>query len=173
MEVLLFWVFAIVVLISALVVVLAKNPITSALGLIVTLFIIAGYYVVLSAQFLAAVQVVIYAGAIMVLFLFVIMLLNLQRLPGMFPKTSTTLILGVLVAGVLFLLALKALTRVHFGAMPAEFNVDMGSAGYLGNQLFTTYLLPFEIASVLLLSAIIGAVVLIRRPPDSDESSSE
>ena len=172
MEVFLFWIFAIIIFVSALVVVLAKNPITSALALIITFFILAGYYVVLSAQFLAAVQVVVYAGAIMVLFLFVIMLLNLQKLPEMFPtKKTTTAVLGIVVGGVLFLLALKALTGVPVsGAGAAEIDVDMGSTANLGSKLFTTYLLPFEIASVLLLSAIIGAVVLIRRSPDSDQS---
>jgi NADH-quinone oxidoreductase subunit J len=170
MEVFLFWVFAIIALVSALVVVLAKNPITSALALIVTFFMLAGYYVLLSAQFLAAVQVVVYAGAIMVLFLFVIMLLNLQKLPGMFPTKSIMITMGILVGGVLFLLALKALTGVPV-TEAAKIDVDMGSTANLGTKLFTTYLLPFEIASVLLLSAIVGAVVLIRRSPDSGSPS--
>jgi len=170
MEAILFWIFAVTAIVSALVVILAKNPITSALGLIVTFFVLAGYYVLLSAQFLAAVQVIVYAGAIMVLFLFVIMLLNLQRLPEMFPQSRTGLLLGVVVGGILFLLALKALTGISAAGSPSQVDVDMGSSANLGTRLFTTYFLPFEIASVLLLSAIIGAVVLIRRPPDADQS---
>lgn len=170
METILFWIFAIVAVVSALVVILARNPVTSALALIVTFFVLAGYYVLLSAQFIAAVQIVVYAGAIMVLFLFVIMLLNLQKLPGMFKATSTTLILGIVVGGLLFLIAIRALT----GMAPTEgavFDVDLGSTANLGSKLFTTYLLPFEIASVLLLSAIVGAIVLIRKsPPDSEKS---
>jgi NADH-quinone oxidoreductase subunit J len=168
METILFWIFAIVAVVSALVVILARNPVTSALALIVTFFVLAGYYVLLCAQFIAAVQIVVYAGAIMVLFLFVIMLLNLQKLPGMFKATGATLILGIVVGGLLFLIAIRALTGM---ALPesAAFDVDLGSTANLGSKLFTTYLLPFEIASVLLLSAIVGAIVLIRKsPPDSE-----
>ncbi len=169
METILFWIFALIAVISALVVILAKNPITSALALIITLFILAGYYVLLCAQFIAAVQIVVYAGAIMVLFLFVIMLLNLQKLPGMFKTTSTTLILGIIVGGLLFLLALRALTGMSL-TEGAAYDVDLGSTANLGSKLFTTYLLPFEIASVLLLSAIVGAIVMIRKsPPDSEK----
>jgi len=170
MEAILFWVFAVTAIVSALVVILAKNPITSALGLIVTFFVLAGYYVLLSAQFLAAVQVIVYAGAIMVLFLFVIMLLNLQKLPDMFPQKRTGFLLGIAVGGVFFLMALKALTGISVTGSPSQIDVDMGSSANLGTRLFTTYLLPFEIASVLLLSAIIGAVVLIRQSPDTDQT---
>ena len=171
METFLFWIFAIVILVSALVVVVAKNPITSALALIVTFFVLAGYYVLLSAQFLAAVQILVYAGAIMVLFLFVIMLLNLQKLPGMFPVKAAPVVLGIVVGGVLFVLAIHALTSGQVAASgPAEIDVDMGSVANLGSKLFTTYLLPFEIASILLLSAIVGAVVLTKRVPDSDKT---
>jgi NADH-quinone oxidoreductase subunit J len=168
MEAFLFWIFAIVAVVSALVVILARNPVTSALALIVTFFILAGYYVLLSAQFLAAVQIVVYAGAIMVLFLFVIMLLNLQKLPGMFPVKGSTIVLGILVGGVLFLLALRVMTA-GVPAGVSEVDVDLGSAGNLGSKLFTVYLLPFEIASVLLLSAIVGAIVLIRKSPSSED----
>ncbi len=169
METILFWIFALVAVTSALVVILAKNPVTSALALIVTLFILAGYYVLLCAQFIAAVQVVVYAGAIMVLFLFVIMLLNLQKLPGMFKATSTTLIMGIIVGGLLFLVALRALTGISLPEA-AAYDVDLGSVANLGSKLFTTYLLPFEIASVLLLSAIVGAIVMIRKPPPDSEN---
>jgi NADH-quinone oxidoreductase subunit J len=169
MEPILFWIFAIIIVTAALVVVLARNPVTSALALIVTFFILAGYYVILSAQFLAAVQVVVYAGAIMVLFLFVIMLLNLRKLPELFPFKGISAVIGIIVGGVLFLLVLKALVSANISTASAKVDVDMGSASNLGSKLFTSYLLPFEIASVLLLSAIIGAVVLIKRPSDSDE----
>jgi NADH-quinone oxidoreductase subunit J len=169
METILFWVFAVVAVAAALVVVLARNPITSALALIVSFFILAGYYVLLSAQFLAAVQVVVYAGAIMVLFLFVIMLLNLRQLPQMFPVKGIPIVLGVIVGGILFLLVLK--TFIGIPSVPsANVDVDMGSASNLGSKLFTNYLLPFEIASILLLTAIVGAVVLIRRSPPSSSS---
>jgi len=166
----LFYIFAAVAVTSAVAMITHRNPVYSAIFLIVTLFAFAGFFVLLNAPFVAAVHVIIYAGAIMVLFLFVIMLLNLKR----DPTRETGRVGRRLVASVLVILllvevgALVAATYFVGGNLQGtplvgfDSNID-GSTPAIGRQLFTTYLLPFEIASVLLLVGIIGAVVLAKR----------
>ena len=160
MEVFLFWIFAIIIFISALVVILAKNPITSALALIVTFFILAGYYVVLSAQFLAAVQVVVYAGAIMVLFLFVIMLLGTRKLKEKGEHLwQRRLAIGL---GFVLLAEVAALFLARDHGLIGMVGKEFGSPAGIGIELFRNYLLPFEITSILLLVGMIGAIVLTK-----------
>jgi len=164
-----FWIFGVIAMGSALLCITRKNPIASALWLVVTLFAVAALFVLLDAQFLAALQVLVYAGAIMVLFLFVIMLLNLGR-PG---PTDIKGPLGLLVAAVLagaLLLQLRVLSQTTLPAaiqlLPgtvAAVQEQRGIVGAVATPLFDTYLVPFEIASVLLLAAIVGAVVLAKR----------
>jgi len=164
-----FWIFGGIAMGSALLCITRKNPIASALWLVVTLFSIAAMFVLLDAQFLAALQVLVYAGAIMVLFLFVIMLLNLGR-PGP-SDIKGPLGLGVAVLlGAALLLLLQPMTR---STLPSAITLPPGSVlalqqqqgivGSVANPLFGAYLIPFEIASVLLLAAIVGAVVLAKR----------
>ena len=156
-------------MLSALLCITRKNPVASALWLVVTLFSIAALFVLLDAQFLAVLQVLVYAGAIMVLFLFVIMLLNLGR-PGP-SDIKGPLGLGVAVLlGAALLFLLQPLTRT---TLPSAISLPPGSVqalqqqqgivGSVANPLFGAYLIPFEIASVLLLAAIVGAVVLAKR----------
>jgi NADH-quinone oxidoreductase subunit J len=156
-------------MLSALLCITRKNPVASALWLVVTLFSIAALFVLLDAQFLAVLQVLVYAGAIMVLFLFVIMLLNLGR-PGP-SDIKGRLGLGVAVllsAALLFLLqpltrtTLPAAITLPPGSVPA-LQQQQGIVGSVANPLFGAYLIPFEIASVLLLAAIVGAMVLAKR----------
>jgi NADH-quinone oxidoreductase subunit J len=160
MEALLFWVFAIVGVGSGVLVVFHRNPMNSAIYLVVTMLCLAGLYVLLSGPFVAVIQVLVYAGAVMVLMLFVIMMLNLredalQREGGL---------LSWLVAGLLGLVVVLRLAQV-FPRGPAELAVatDFGTIEAVGTKLFTVYLLPFELTSVLLLIAIIGAVILAKR----------
>lgn len=134
----------------------------SVLSLIACFFTIAGHYVLLNAQFLAITHVIVYAGAIMVLFLFVVMLLNLNK-DTETHKSTKLKIAATISAGMLFLTliaAMKTTTLGEFTAPPASAN---GLVQHVGQRLFTDYLLPFEISSILFLSAMIGAVVLAKR----------
>lgn len=157
----LFWVLAVVSLFSALMVITSKNPVYSVLWLIITFFSISGHYVLLNAQFLAIVNIIVYAGAIMVLFLFVIMLMNLDR--NTEPQKNKWLKLAGAVAGGSLLLVLVAALR-HADAGTAELGTgDIGLIQNLGKVLFNQYVVPFEISSVLFLSAMVGAVVIGKR----------
>ena len=166
MEAALFYLFAGIALISSISVVVQRRVFYSALSLIVCLCALAGIYMLLQAQFIAAVQVIVYAGAIMVLFVFVIMLLNAEAeqptgrslVARYIGIPSLVVFLGLMA---LLLHALVPSTeRVTFGAF-AE-----GTPRNIGRVLFTDYLLPFEITSVLILVAILGAIVLAHKEID-------
>ena len=145
---------------SALLVILSKNPVHSVLWLIVTFVAISGHYILLNAQFLGIVNMIVYAGAIMVLFLFVIMLMNLNSHKE--PKKNKWIqMAGVLSGGMLFLVLVASLKGAEEATQIAETNTgNIGLLENLGKTLFTEYVVPFEIASVLFLSAMVGAVVL-------------
>lgn len=143
----------------ALMVVLSKNPIHSVLYLVLTFFAIAGHYVLLNAQFLAAVHIIVYAGAIMVLFLFVIMLLNLNKETE--PHKSVWLKASAAVAsGLLLLVLVGSLRNAEQMTATNAYNPSIGLIENLGQTLFHEFLLPFEVASILLLGAMVGAVML-------------
>lgn len=157
----LFWALTVIALLSALLVITSKNPVFSVLWLIVTFFTISGHYVLLNAQFIAIVNIIVYAGAIMVLFLFVIMLMNLSK--DTEPQKSKWLKLAGAVAGGSLLLVLVAALRNTEARMTELGTGDIGLIQNLGKVLFTEYVVPFEIASILFLSAMIGAVVIGKR----------
>ena len=157
----LFWILSIVAVFSALMMVISKNPVYSVLWLIVTFFTISGHYILLNAQFLAIVNVIVYAGAIMVLFLFVIMLMNLSK--DTEPQKNRWLKLAGAVAGGSLLLVLVAALRHAEKNMTELGTGDIGLIENLGKVLFTEYVVPFEIASILFLSAMVGAVVIGKR----------
>lgn len=156
----LFWFLTAMAIGCALGVILSRNPINSVICLILTFFAVSGHYILLNAQFLGIVNIIVYAGAIMVLFLFVIMLMNLNA--DVEPQKSWLVQLaGVISGGILFLVIIAALTRGYQGLPPMERNVtDIGLIRNLGRELFTNFVVPFEISSVLFLSAMIGAVVI-------------
>jgi NADH-quinone oxidoreductase subunit J len=162
MSQLVFFALSSLTLISALIVVFSKNPMYSVLSLIVCFFTIAGHYVLLNAQFLAITHIIVYAGAIMVLFLFVVMLLNLnaETEPHKSPKLK---IAATISGGMLFLTLIAALRTTQLGTFTAPPASELGLVQHVGQKLFTDYLLPFEISSILFLSAMIGAVVLAKR----------
>lgn len=161
----LFWGLAGMSLFSALMVITSKNPVYSVLWLIVTFFTISGHYVLLNAQFLAVVNIIVYAGAIMVLFLFVIMLMNLSKETE--PQKSKWLKMAGAVAGGCLLLVLIAALRNTETRMTELGTGDIGLIQNLGKVLFTQYVVPFEIASILFLSAMVGAVVIGKRDAKS------
>jgi len=160
-----FYGLAFLAVLAAIVVISARNAVISAIWLVVCFVAVAGIYVLLKAPFLAMVQILVYAGAIMVLFVMVIMLLNLdeevrqRRKLGLLAALSVLAGLGV---GVLILLMTwKPATQ---SLVPKTLDpLTFGTTETVGRYLFTTYLLPFEAASVLLLAAIVGAIVLSRR----------
>ncbi|HNW58563.1 MAG TPA: NADH-quinone oxidoreductase subunit J [bacterium] len=157
----LFFLFAGLAIAGAVLMVTHKNPVYSAVFLILTFFALAGLYFLLGAQFLSIVQVIVYAGAIMVLFLFVIMLLNLADEVQLPLGQRRSIALGVLMAVVLAvqLLVFVAAGHALFGRLTGQYGV-FGGVESLGKGLFSTYLYPFEIASVLLLTGIVGAIIL-------------
>ena len=155
-----FYILATLTILSALLVIFSKKPVHSVLYLIFCFFTIATHYILLNAQFLAIVNIIVYAGAIMVLFLFVVMLMNLNAESE--PKKNRYLqFAGLISGGCLFLVLISAITR----STSATNVVQMGSGNSgliknLGMVLFNDYVIPFEISSVLFLSAMIGAVVI-------------
>jgi NADH-quinone oxidoreductase subunit J len=157
-----FYFLSFVSVLSALMVVFSKNPVYSVLYLIITFFCIAGHYILLNAQFLAAVHVIVYAGAIMVLFLYVIMLLNLNEEAE--PHKSTVLkITATICAGSLMIVLIGSLKGTEQMIQQQTADPTIGLVKNLGKVMFTDFLLPFEITSVLLLAAMVGAVMLGKR----------
>ena len=161
---LLFLLFAALAVGCALAMVTQRNPLYSAISLIGVFISLACLYVMLAAPFIAAVQVIVYAGAIMVLVVFVIMLLNVEeqersrgRLKFLVP--AAVVLAAVLIAEVAFILV----TVRDFPVTPASGAANIGVTHSIGTALFTQYLLPFEITSILLLMAIVGAMTLARR----------
>ncbi|RLB72437.1 MAG: NADH-quinone oxidoreductase subunit J [Deltaproteobacteria bacterium] len=165
MEVILFYLTASVAVISAIFVTQCRNPVNSALNLITTFLCLAVFYIMLESPFMAAIQIMVYAGAIMVLIVFVIMLLNL----GLAVKERYTH--GMAGAGVLA--ALVLFVSAYFlgageatgtgGSVTSEVIASYGHTELIGRAMFVDFLLPFEIASILLLVAIVGAVILSKR----------
>jgi len=157
-----FYALAAMVLLSAVMVITRKNAVHAAMFLVFAFFCVAGIYVTLSAEFLAAVQVLVYAGGIVVLFLFVIMLVPLDTALSRLPLTRG--VTALMLASLLATVTLVVFGRIH-GTAPAAPGavVGLGTIESVGMELYTRYLLPFEVSSVLLLVAMIGAVVLARR----------
>src|SRR5262245_28941054 len=152
---------AVVAVASALVVVLHRNVVYCALALVMTLFQVALMFVALDAHLIALLQVIVYAGAIVVLFLFVIMLLSLEPdvpHPGAYGTRAAAIVLTVVLGVELGLAAL-----ISEPGATAPVPVDFGSTRMVGQRLFSTHVLPFELTSILLLVAMVGAVVMARR----------
>jgi len=165
METLFFLIITLVAIVSAILVVTCKNPINSALSLIMTFFCLATYYVMLDAPFMAAVQVMVYAGAIMVLMVFTIMLLNIRV--DATKKHSHKLIIGSIIGfftfvNIVFVL-IKSRAALPTGPYSGEMIKQIGHTELIGREIFTNFLLPFEVTSILLLVAIVGAVILAKK----------
>lgn len=154
-----FYFLSFLAVLSALMVVFSRNPIYSVLYLVITFFCVAGHYLLLNAQFLAAVHVIVYAGAIMVLFLYVIMLLNLNQ-DDESSKSNLWKAGAVITAGLLMVVIIGALRGAEAANVNFNSSNNTGLVKNLGQLLFNEFLLPFEIVSILLLAALVGAVML-------------
>lgn len=158
----LFLTLAALSILAALGMVFSRNPVHSVLFLIFTFFCIAGQYILLNAQFLAVVHIIVYAGAIMVLFLFVLMLLNLNK--DTEPQKSTIWrITAGIASGMLLVTLVGALRGGIQVNMPVTANSQVGLVENLGKVLFTDFVVPFEIAGILFLAAMVGAVLVGKR----------
>jgi len=156
----LFWVLSVMALFSALMVITSKNPMHSVIWLIIVFFAISGHYLLLNAQFLAIVNIIVYAGAIMVLFLYVLMLMDLKKETEP-PKNRWLKLAGAVAGGSLLLVLIAALKKADIANQIAETRTgDIGLIEDLGKVLFNDYVVPFEISSILFLSAMVGAVVI-------------
>ncbi len=168
-EALIFIVMGLMAIVCAICVVFQKNPIYSAIFLIQTMVALAVLYVMLHAQFIAAIQIMVYAGAIMVLFIFVIMLLNLSKRDEeavkdkLILQKGTAIFLGLVLFGVIGVVTLKSVLHGTKGEYTPENINAIGNTQLVGKLLFTDYVFPFEIASILLFAAIIGAIVLAKK----------
>jgi NADH-quinone oxidoreductase subunit J len=162
MEQIIFYFVAAIALISASYFVFAKNPLYAILSLIVTFFSIAGLYILLNAQFLGVIQVIVYAGAIMVLFLYILMMLNLNK-EDESKKQNINKFVGIIAAGLLFVGILGAYKGLSGKEVAGNVDFSVGLTKNLGKLLFNEYVLPFELASVLILAGIVGAVLIGKR----------
>ncbi|MGN6295938.1 MAG: NADH-quinone oxidoreductase subunit J family protein [Ginsengibacter sp.] len=155
----LFWFLTVLALSGAIGVVASKNPIYSVLSLIVVFFAISGHYVLMNAQFLAIVNIIVYAGAIMVLFLFVIMMINLnaetEPVKNIYMKMA-----GIISGLTLMIVLVAALSHSENATIVMKQGTGIGLTENLGKALFNDYVIPFEISSVLFLSAMVGAILI-------------
>lgn len=175
MSTVLFVILALLVVMGGLGTILARNAVHAALGLVGTLIALAGIYASLDAHFLAAVQVIVYAGAIMVLFLFVVMLLDAGRPVGEVNPipfvNEIAAIGGALLAGAFVVLSLSYQDPKPLAQAAAQ--LEGGAPSPVGVTLLTKFLLPFEAVSILLLVAVVGAVALVRRPAVQPDPATE
>lgn len=165
LELILFIIFALICAITSILMITRSNPVISALYLILNFAALAGIYLILNAQFIAVAQVIVYAGAIMVLFLFVIMLLRpeKEKLFTLNPKLKiASFVIAVLVFGQLVYI-IFASGSLFDNSVDRQASVKVGTIETIGSELFTNYILPVEAAGFLLLAATIGALVLAKK----------
>lgn len=170
----LFFFFAFLAVATALAMVLNKNTVNSALFLVLNLLSLAGIYLLMEAQFLAIIQILVYAGAIMVLFLFVIMLLNLEVETGLFKKIAVKEIVVVLLSAAILAQIMYSVNQ-WYGLVGDSNGVGLGELGTVeavGDVLYTKYLLPFEVTAILLTAAVVGALVIAQRKIQRHSSNS-
>lgn len=157
--------FAGIIVLTSILVVALRNPVYSALSLLIMFFHVAGLYVTLHAEFVAAVQIIVYAGAILVLYLFVVMLLNVKREDRYHAQLPVGALLGVMILTEVVVLLLQHSESGAPAAPPAAAPpaAAVGNTEAIGEVLYSTYVFPFEVASLILLVAMIGAIVLAKR----------
>ncbi|GAB1722370.1 MAG: NADH-quinone oxidoreductase chain 10 [Nitrospira sp.] len=158
-----FFYFAAVIATTSVLVVALRNPVYSAQALLIMFFHVAGLYITLHAEFLAAVQIVVYAGAILVLYLFVVMLLSIKSEERYHNQLPVAGLLGVMLCTEVILLLIQSRTAASAPAIPADPVAESGNTELIGEALYSTYLFPFEVASLILLVAMIGAIILAKK----------
>jgi NADH-quinone oxidoreductase subunit J len=161
----LFYFFSIVAIFSSVMVLMSRKPIHSVLYLTLAFLSIAGHFILLNAQFIAIVNVIVYAGAIMVLFLFTVMLLNLNLVTDQ-RKSNLIRISAVIGAGLLFLTLTGASRKLDLSFNSEQVESQIGLVKNLGKILFSEFRLPFEVSGILFLSAMVGAVMLGKKTGD-------
>lgn len=154
-----FWILSFMAIMFALMVVFSRSPVNSVLYLVMAFFCIAGHYLLMNAQFLAIVHIVVYAGAIMVLFLFVIMLMNLNQ-DSEPQKTILTKFIAAIAGGMMLFVLIGSLKGSEQIAIKTYGASQIGTVKNLGKVLFSEFLFPFEVASILLLAAMVGAIMI-------------
>ncbi len=166
LEVILFAFFAVSALVSAILMITRKNAVISAVFLILNFFALAGLYLLLNAQFIAVVQIIVYAGAIMVLFLFVLMLLNQRSEESLLNNKKPLKLFAIIIS----VIVLFQIAYIIFYSNPSstlspelQKSVQSGTIEQIGKELYTNYVLPFEAAGLLLLAATIGALILAKK----------
>lgn len=166
LELFLFIFFALLALFASIMMITRKNPVLSAIYLILDFFALAGLYLLLNAQFIAIVQIIVYTGAIMVLFLFVLMLLNQRSEENILSNKKNLKIFAIVIS----IIVMAQLVYIIFFARPSaslspelQKSVQAGTVNQIGKELYTNYILPFEAAGFLLLAAAIGALVLAKK----------
>ena len=167
----LFYILSGLTILTAILMIAARNPVHSVLYLIATFFMVSGQYLLMNAQFLFVVNIIVYAGAIMVLFLFVLMLLNLNKETEP-QKSMKTKLAGVIAGGLLLITLLGALIKSNTNSENLPIT-DIGLVKNLGRVLFTDFVVPFEISSILFLSAMVGAILVGKRHNGETEVISE
>lgn len=166
LEYILFGVLGLVAVVSSIAMITRPNPVISAIFLVLNFFALAGLYLLLNAQFIAVVQVIVYAGAIMVLFLFVLMLLNTANEPAIMKERSKLKTMAIVIAVLVFAqIAFLIFYSAPSEGVPVEVqkSIDAGLIETIGTELYTTYVLPFLAAGFLLLAATMGALILAKK----------
>jgi NADH-quinone oxidoreductase subunit J len=161
MAAVLFYALSLICIVSSLVMIFHKNTMYSVLSLLITFFAVAGMYVTLNAQFLAIVHIIVYAGAIMVLFLYVIMFLNMSHIIN-FQKSQAIKIAATVTGLMMFLVIIASLSSATFNTDVVA-NQEIGLASTLGQVIFHEFLIPFEVSSILFLSAMVGVVIFNKK----------
>ncbi|MDY6820587.1 MAG: NADH-quinone oxidoreductase subunit J [Deferribacterota bacterium] len=165
MEKLAFYLLSIIILVSSIFMITRRNLVHSILWMLLTFFCVAGIFIQLNAEFIAAIQVIVYAGAILVLYLFVVMLLN-PKATGVVKVhlSSSIIVFVILILVVQIMIAIGSIRYLgEKGQITAEKIAEVGNVKLFGGELFTNYVVPFEIAAVMLLIAMIGAIVIALR----------
>jgi NADH-quinone oxidoreductase subunit J len=165
----LFYSLSAIAIACSIMMVIHKNAMYSVLFLLVTFFAVAGLYIMLNAQFLAIVHIIVYAGAIMVLFLYVIMFLSLHQ-PITIRKSQMARLAAAFTGGLMFLVLFASLWQTQISPSSIEVNQNLGTAKTLGKILFNEFIVPFELTSILFISAMVGVVIFNKKDNTNEPS---
>jgi NADH-quinone oxidoreductase subunit J len=164
MQQIVFYILALLAIVFSVATITTRNAMFSVLSLVATFFALAGFYLMLNAEFVAFVHIIVYAGAIMVLFLFVVMMLNLNQSPVSIPRPLLARLAAVVAGGIFGLTLVAALSQTSLPTSTESTALaEVGSVRTLGKMLFNEFLLPFELTSILFIATMVGVVVLTKK----------